>query len=410
MRTFRLAAVASLALLVTLTPSCAKKKAEQKPDPAAATATAEAAPTIAFGKVIERKVSSTLELTGTLAADETSEVAAATGGIVTKVAIDVGSRVKKGDVLVQLDSRDPALRAQAADASAAQALAKLGVKSGQKFDPESVAEVRAAREARDLAVSDEARTKKLYEGGSIPEAQWDQARSRAEQARAQYEAALNGAMQGWAGLAAAQSQANLARKSVADTSIRAPFDGAVAERRATVGEFAPMGKVVAVVVRDETLRLRIDVPEADASKVTEGKEVTLSVAAHPGKVFKGVVKRVGASLKAQSRSLPIEAEVDNKDGSLKPGYFARAYVELGDGEKNALFVPRSAIGSSGSASRVFVRSGNRVVERIVTIGREIDGTVEIHGNLAPSDEVALDHVDLLQDGAEVNAAAATGEK
>ncbi|MDI3285505.1 efflux RND transporter periplasmic adaptor subunit [Polyangium sp. 15x6] len=409
MRLDQSAYVAALALLLSFTPSCARKSAEQKAKPAES-ATAEPAPAVKFAKVTERKLSPTLELTGTLAADETSEVAAATSGIVTKVVIDVGTRVKKGDILVQLDSSDPALRAQAADASAAQALAKLGVKKGEKFDPNNVAEVRAAKESMDLAVSEADRTKKLYEGGSVAASQWDQARSRAEQARAQYEAALNGAAQGWAGLAAAQSQANLARKSVADTSIRAPFDGAVAERRATVGEFAPMGKVIAVVVRDETLRLRIDVPETDASKVTIGKEVTLTVSAHPGKTFKGLVKRVGASLKAQSRTLPIEAEVANGDGLLKPGYFARAYVELGETETNALFVPRAAIGSSGSANRVFVRSGNRVVERIVTLGREIDGEVEIRGNVLPTDEVATERVDLLQDGVDVNVAPASGAK
>ncbi|MBK9267040.1 MAG: efflux RND transporter periplasmic adaptor subunit [Polyangiaceae bacterium] len=347
----------------------------------------------------------TLEVSGSLAADESSEVAAATGGICTKVAIDVGVRVKKGDVLVQLDSRDPALRAQAADASATQALAKLGIKRGEKFDPDKVAEVRAAKEGMDLAVDEAARTKGLFESGAVAQAAYDQARTRAEQARAQYDAAYNGAMQAYAGLAAAQSQANLARKSVSDTSIRAPFDGAVSERRISVGEFAQMGKVVAVVVRDDVLRLRIDIPETDAAKVSVGKEVSLTVAAYPGRVFKGVVKRIGASVKAQSRALPIEAEVPNTDGVLKPGFFARAYIELGETASKALFVPRAAIGSSGSASRVFVRVGNRVIERIVTLGREIDGLVEVHGNLEPTDEVAIDNIDQLSDGADIVLAA-----
>jgi RND family efflux transporter MFP subunit len=392
-------------LLVSSAISCKKKNADDKPQ-AAAEAAPQPAPSVRFAKIEERKLAPTLEVSGTLAPDESSEVAAATAGIVTKVETDVGARVKKGDVLVQLDSRDPALRAQAADASATQALAKLGIKAGEKFDPAKVAEVRAAKEGMDLAVDEADRTKKLYESGSVAQASWDQARTRAEQARAQYEAALNGAAQGYAGLAAAQSQANLARKSVADTSIRAPFDGAVAERRVSVGEFAPVGKVIAVVVRDEPLRLRIDVPETDAGKVAIGKEVSLTVAAHPGRIFKGIVKRVGASVKAQSRALPVEAEVPNGDGLLKPGFFARAFIELGEAEKNALFVPRAAIGTSGSASRVFVRVGTRVVERIVTLGREMDGFVEVRGNFAVNEEVAVERVELLSDGADVNPAAA----
>lgn len=392
------------AVLMLTAPGCGKKNTDDKSKTAAETAV-KTAPAVRFAKVEEKMLAPTLEVSGSLAADESSEVASATAGICTKVNIDVGVRVKKGDVLVQLDSRDPALRAQAADAQATQALAKLGIKSGEKFDPNQMAEVRAAKEGMDLAVDEAARTKKLYESGSVAQATYDQARTRAEQARAQYDSAYNGAMQAYAGLAAAQSQANLARKNVSDTSIRSPFDGAIAERRITAGEFAQMGRVIAVVVRDDVLRLRIDIPETDSSKIAVGKEVTLTVAAHPGRTFKGVVKRIGASVKAQSRALPIEAEVPNSDGLLKPGFFARAYIELGETASKALFVPRSAIGTSGSASRVFVRVGNRVLERIVTLGREIDGLVEVHGNLEPTDEIATDNIDQLSDGMDVVAAA-----
>jgi RND family efflux transporter MFP subunit len=388
------------AVLTISTAGCGKKNTDDKSKAAAETAT-RAAPAVHFVKVEEKMLAPTLEVSGSLAADESSEVAAATGGICTKVSIDVGVRVKKGDVLVQLDSRDPALRAQAADASATQALAKLGIKPGERFEPNKMAEVRAAKEGMDLAVDEAARTKKLFESGSVAQAAYDQARTRAEQARAQYDTAFNGAMQAYAGLAAAQSQANLARKNVADTSIRSPFDGAVSERRISVGEFAPMGKVIAVVVRDDILRLRIDIPETDSAKIAIGKEVTLTVAAYPGRVFKGVVKRIGASVKAQSRALPIEAEVPNTDGILKPGFFARAYIELGENATNAMFVPRSAIGNSGSASRVFVRVGNRVLERIVSLGREIDGLVEVHGNLQATDEIATDNIDQLADGMDI---------
>jgi RND family efflux transporter MFP subunit len=402
----RVMLLAAAALMITA-PGCGKKNADDKSSKAAVETTAKATPTVRFAKIEEKMLAPTLEVSGSLAADESSDVASATAGICTKVSVDVGVRVKKGDILVQLDSRDPALRAQAADASATQALAKLGIKRGESFDPLKMAEVRAAKEGMDLAVDEAARTKKLFESGSVAQATYDQARTRAEQARAQYDSAYNGAMQAYAGLAAAQSQANLARKNVSDTSIRSPFDGAVAERRISMGEFAPMGKVVAVVVRDDVLRLRIDIPETDSSKISIGKEVTLTVAAYPGRVFKGVVKRIGASVKAQSRALPIEAEVPNTEGILKPGFFARAYIELGETSSNAMFVPRSAVGNSGSASRIFVRVGNRVIERIVTLGREIDGLIEVHGNLMATDEIAIDNIEQLADGMDI--VAATGQ-
>jgi RND family efflux transporter MFP subunit len=394
-----------LALVLVTMPAASlvgcKRPEAQGDDKATAQAEVAAIPGAHFAKITERTLPATLEASGTLAADEMSEVASPGSGVCTSVEIDVGSHVKKGDPLVHLDGRDASLRLAQANAAAAQAQARLGMKPGERFDPTAMAEVRSAKEAMDLAVADAARTKSLFDSGGVAQASWDQAKSRAEQARAQYDSAINGAQQAWAGLAAAQASANLAQKASADTIVRAPFDGAVAERRISAGEFAQMGRVVAVVVRDNPLRFRVDIPESDSGKMAEGKDVTITVAAYPGRVFHGKVKRIGASMKAQSRALPIEIEVPNDEGSLKPGSFARAQIALGAGDAPALLVPKSAIGTSGSASRVFVRVGNRVSERIVAVGREIEGLTEIRGTLTAADEIAVDAVDKLSDGAEV---------
>jgi RND family efflux transporter MFP subunit len=365
---------------------------------------ASAVPTVHFQKVVERKLPPTITASGTLAADESSEVASPGPGVVVKVEVDVGSRVKRGDVLVQLDPRDPSLKAQQANAATAQALARLGIKGGEGFDPHKVADVRAAKEAMDLAVADAERTKQLVQTGSVSEASWDQARTRAEQARAQYDAAVNGAQQSYAALLAAQASAGQAAKAMSDTAIRAPFEGAVAERRISPGEYAQTGRVVVVLVRDNPLRLRLEVPEVDAGRVEIGQSVLITVASAPGKPFRGVVKRVGASVKQQSRALPVEAEVQNDDGRLKPGFFARAEILLPGGEAPALLVPRAAIGTTGATARVFVRAGGRVVERLVSVGREVEGLIEIRGVVAAGEEVAVEAVDKLADGAEVKLA------
>lgn len=401
-----LVALAALSLLPTLA-SCKRGGAEDEeaqPAPATETAPPTQAIPVRFAKITERKLPPTFEASGTLVADETSEVASQGTGVVVSVEVDVGSRVKKGDVLVRLDSRDASLRVAQANASALQASSRLGIKKGQAFDAKNTAEVRAAKESMDLAVADAERTKTVFDAGGVPQATWDQARARAEQARAQYEAALNGTESAWAALAAAQAQAGIAQKAAADTLIRAPFDGAVAERRITAGEFAPMGRVVAVVVRDQILRLKLDIPEADVGKISLGKDVSISVAAYPGRVFHGVIKRIGASVRAQSRSLPVEAEIQNEKFELKPGFFARAEIGLGGDPAPAMLVPRSAIGTTGTATRVFVRAGNRVVERIVTVGREAEGLVEIRGILQVTDEIAVENVEKLSDGAEIQAA------
>lgn len=391
-------------LVVPLALGACKRPAGADKTEATAAVEAPTVPTVRFTKVLEASLPPTLEASGTLAADESSEVAAPGPGIVLAVEVDVGSKVKKGDVLVRLDGRDASLRLAQANAARAQAAARIGMNKGEAFDPKKMAEVRAAKEAMDLAVTDAERTKSLFESGGVPQAQWDAARTRAEQARAQYDTAINGAQQAWAGLTAADAQANLAQKAVSDTLIRAPFDGAVSERRITPGEYCQVGKVVVVVVQQDPLRLRLDIPEADAGQVAEGRDVSLSVAAYPGRVFHGKVARIGAAIKTQTRSLPLEAEVPNPDGALKPGSFARAQIALGGSERRAIVVPRAAVGTTGSASRVFVRAGARVIERIVNIGREVDGNVEIRGTLTAADEVAVTEVDKLSDGAEIKLA------
>lgn len=362
---------------------------------------------VRFGKVEVRPLAQTLDISGTLAADETSAVAAQVGGIVVQIMADVGARVKKGDPLVTLDARNAQLQAQAANAAVAQTRARLGIdgQKGGQVDPSSVPEVRAAREAMDLAKAEAERVKKLYESGAVAQATWDEVRARAEQASAQYDAAVNGIRATSAALTSAQAQAGLAGKAVSDTTVRAPFDGAVAERQVTAGEFAAPGRVVAVVVKDNPLRLRIDVPEADVSSVEVGKPVEVTVAAYPGRTFQGVIKRIGASLKAASRTLPVEAEFDNSDGKLRPGFFAQGRITLGGEPTPAVLVPQSAVGSSGSSARVFVRSGDRVSERLVKTGRKVGDMIEVIGPLKEGEEVAVLNVDKLTDGAEVAAAA-----
>ncbi|WP_437985249.1 efflux RND transporter periplasmic adaptor subunit [Sorangium sp. So ce117] len=390
----------------TLT-GCRRPEADAQPSPARDTAAPRQKPAVHFGKVTARPLAQTLDISGTLVADETSEAATQVGGLVVSVAVDVGSRVKKGDPLVVLDARNVALQSQAASAAVAQARAKLALQDGASpkgIDPDQVPEVRAAKQSMELAKSEADRVKQLYDQGAVPQSTWDSARTQAQNATAQYEAAVNGIRATVAALTSAQAQAGLASKAVSDTTVRAPFDGAIAEKRISVGEYASPGRVVAVVVRDNPLRLRIDVPEADIAHIEVGKPVSVSVASFPDRLFPGVVKRIGASLKASSRTLPVEAEFDNSEGKLRPGLFAQGQLTLTGESRTAILVPESAVGTSGTSARVFVKSGDRVTERLVKPGRKIEGFVEVVGPLAEGDEVAIDKVSELADGIEVAAA------
>jgi len=370
------------------------------PEPAATGGSAQPV-SVRFAKVESRKLPPALEISGTLEPDEKSEVAAQFAGAVKSVAVDVGTRVKKGDVLVVLDASEAALRLAAAKSTADQQRARLGLKSKNGFDAETVPDVKAAKEARDLAVVEAKRTEKLAQEGAVAQAVADQAKTNAQRAEAAYDAARNGANQGFAALKTAEAQAGLSGKNLKDTRVLAPFDGAVQERRVSAGEFAGVGRVVAVVVKDNPLRLKIDVPEAEIAGIKQEASVLLRVSAYPGRDFKGTVKRIGAAINSYSRTLPVEAEVPNDEGTLRPGFFVRAQVSLEGAATDVLLVPESAVGSTGSNARVYVREGNRVLEKLVAVGRHVGDLVEVRGPIKAGEEVAAESVAELSDSREV---------
>lgn len=353
------------------------------------------------GKVTSKKLPRRLDVTGTLDAMERSEIAAQAGGVVLAVPIDIGVRVKRGDLLIELDPREAKLRLASASATEQQQLARLGIAPGNRFEVDAVADVKAAKEALDMAETDYKRTLALYTEGALPKAQLDLAESNKQRAQAGYEMAKNGVGQTIAGLGAAQAQAGLSQKTLEDTKVRAPFDGIIAEKRISPGEFAAPGRVVAVLVKDDILRFRFDISEADIGSVVEGAHVDVHVAAYPGRSFPGVVKHLGASVKLSSRTLPVEAEVLNEKFELKPGLFARATVSLGGDAVDTLLVPATAVGSTGNGKRVFVRIEDHVEERLVTTGALIDDQIEVRGQLKPGEEIVLDEIEKLSDSAAI---------
>ncbi len=389
--------------LVATQPGCNKSETAAAPAAAAAKQSQEVVLSVHAAAVVAQKLPPMLDLTGTLAADESSEVAAPTPGIVTEVTVDVGSRVTRGQVIAHIDRRDAAMREAQAAAATAQAAARAGVHKGDSFSPHHVPEVQVAHEALELADTEAKRAKALVEGGSAPQSMLDQAKARAEQARGQYDSALSMAQQAFSGLQAAKAAQELTAKAVNDTDVRAPFDGVVTEKRIAPGEYAQMGRVIAVIVRDRPLRLKLDVPEVDAAKILPGAQVEVTVAAYPGRVFLGTVKRIGAALKAQARALPIEAEIDNESGELHPGFFAKASIRIPGPDQDALLVPAAAIGFSGSASRVFVVRGDRAEEQIISVGQTTaQGLVPVRGTLKAGELLATEKVDQLNDGIRIS--------
>src|SRR5262245_16030949 len=221
-----------------------------------------------------------------------------------------------------------------------------------------------------------------------------------EATRQQYEAAKNGAAQQYQSLQAARARVALAHKAVADTVVRAPFSGVVAERLVSVGDYVTKGMKVAVVVRVNPLRVALTIPEQFVSVVGAGQTVDFEVDAYAGRRFEGRVKYISPALQADRRSLTVEAVVPNPSGELKPGLFATARLEQA-AKTPGILVPATAVQTSDGTSRVFVVMNDHVEERNVVTGQAVGDLLEITKGVTAGEKVATSNVAKLADGAKV---------
>ena len=352
--------------------------------------------------VESRAIDRYLRVTGSLMADEQAEVSAEAAGRVVAVGVERGSHVAQGTVLVRISATETSAQLQEAEANAAQIEARLGLTAGQVFDPKHVPDVMNAKASLDLAEAEFGRIKSLLDQKVVSQSEYDQRRAQVDVARQQYQVTQNVAEQSYRSLQAARARIELARKAQADTTIRAPFSGLVAERVVSVGDYVTRGAHVATVVRVDPMRVELTVPEQAVSLVKAGQPVQITVDAYPGETFPAKVRFVSPSLRTDQRALTVEAVAPNSDGRLKPGLFATAQIQQPTSSP-ALLVPASAIETVAGTSRVYVIKTDKVEERIVTVGETVGQQVEITSGLTRGDTVAAAPKGHLSDGIEVRA-------
>jgi membrane fusion protein (multidrug efflux system) len=304
-----------------------------------------------------------LPLTGSLVANQQSEVAANASGRVVKTFVERGDFVTLGQPLVQLDQRSARL-------SAVEAKANLESATLQK----------------QLADTQCARNEQLLAKGAITKDEWQRADS-------QCQTSVSAA-------AAARARAEVATQTVTDSTVRAPFAGMIGDRYVSVGEYVQPQTKVATVTELEPLRLQLTVPEADIAAVQPGLTVHFDVAAFPGVAFTGRVKFIGPSVRESTRDLVVEALVDNADKKLRPGMFATAHLLLPD--QSLPVVPQAALKSDGTTTRAYVVNGGAIEERIVQPGPTRDGVVAILDGLKAGEVVVLSPDDKVRDGVPVD--------
>jgi multidrug efflux pump subunit AcrA (membrane-fusion protein) len=406
-----LSAVVLLVSLAVFASSCGGSKANVRKDEAAAAPVVVEVSTTA---AIQRDLPRFFEATGSLAGDQETEVSPSIAGKVVAIGVELGTYVRTGQMIVRLDDVDLKLRVEQAQAQLDQAKAalrqaeeKVGLRPGQKFDPERVPEVAAARVAYELAEKNLRRAEKLIESGDVARSFYDEQRATRDQLKEQYGAALSKARQDFAAVAKAradvanaESQIGLARRNLSYALVYSPINGYVAERVADLGEYVAPNTKVATVVRINPLRIRIDIPEQAIPEVKVGQSVSITTSAWPDKHFSGTIARISPNVSANSRTLTVEAEIANPDGVLKPGQFATVRI-LEPRPVPAVLVPARAVKTESGVSRVFVIKDGHALQRLVQLGQTESDLVEIKSGVAPGELVATSNIEQLSDGVAV---------
>ncbi len=350
---------------------------------------------LAEARTIDRRI----EIVGTLLPDDEVVVGAEVEGTVARVNVDLGSFVRRGQILAEIDRREFQLRLEQARAALAEARARLGLRPGQgdEIDPERTPLVEQARAAYEDARSKYESARRLYATGDIPEQRYIEAEKTFQARRAAYRAAIDSVRNQLAGLRRLRAQVALAEKELSDTIIRAPITGSVTVKHISAGEYLKRGAPVVTLVKLTPLRLRASVPEPYAAAVTVGRELRFTVDAVKGETFRGRVTRISPSVNPETRSLVIEAEIDNRDFKLRPGYFARAELVV---EPNArvVLIPSRAVVRYVGLTRVYVIEDGRAVERSVKLGTEVDGWIEVVEGVRAGEQVITSNLSRVKNG------------
>jgi membrane fusion protein (multidrug efflux system)/multidrug efflux system membrane fusion protein len=297
-----------------------------------------------------RPLERTVPVVGTLAAHEEAVVAAQVAGQIEKALVDLGDRVTAGQEMVLIDTTayEARVRESAANlarATAAAANAERQLKRVQELQRDNI----ASNSDLDAAVSEAGKTQ--------------------------------------ADVKALEAADAIARLNLERSRVRAPFDGAVAQRVAGVGDYLSVGTPIARLVKTDPLRLRIDVPERESGAIRTGLKVRVMVEGDTN-IYTGKIARVAPALREADRMLAVEADVPAQ-GSLRVGRFVRAEIVVNDSEA-ALVVPEPALIVFAGLEKVVSAKDGKVTEKAVTTGRRGADWVEIVSGLNAGELVVLE--------------------
>lgn len=372
--------IAALAVVggVVLGAGCREQQAKATAQPAA-----ERRIGVTLAPVVVGSADRTIEVIGTVYAEEDVLVAAEVPGRIVEIAADLGDQVAHGSFLARIDPTDYELAVEEQRAELAASLARIGLSEVPEADVDlsTLPLVARAIAQEQNAGARLDRARKLYERTppllsaqdfSDIQTQYDVARTVVEGERLTARALI----------ADARVQASALRQAeqrLADTRVIAPVERPlnyrVAARQVSIGEVVSEGRALFRLIASDTVKFRGSVPERFARQLAGGAPAQIVVDGF-SEPFTASVSRVSPAVDITTRSFPIEIQASNPDGVLKPGSFARARVLLRT-EENVRFVPSAAVVQFAGVQRVFSVAQGKVVEHRVTLGDPKGDLVEV---------------------------------
>ena len=347
-------------------------------------------------------VNRTVNISGTLAAENEVTVSSQAEGVVSRILADLGDRVTSGQVLVELDREKLQYNLDQQKAALARSLARYGANEPGRLPPiDQTPDVKRAAAELNQAKRGFDRATELSKRQLVSQQALDDADAVHRTKQAEYDLALQSAKNAAADIDASNAAARLAERQLRDANIRAPFDGYVQQRLVSLGELVKEQMPVMQIVRVDPLKVIAEIPEGLAPWVQSGQLVDLQVDAYPDRAFTGKVSRISPAVNQQTRAFPFEALVPNPQALLKPGTFVRVKLTTNHVEQ-LLTLPYAALQYRYGVNRAYVVTGDSIVGREVKVGDRLGDRIEILGGVEAGDVVALTDVDNLADGMKVS--------
>jgi RND family efflux transporter MFP subunit len=328
-------------------------------------------------------------VTGSFHSREQSTLSVKVPGRLEKISVDIGSVVKKGDELARIEPADYELRLKQAEAVLGQARAVIGLPpqgDDDRVDIEKTGAIRQAKAVLEEATSNRNRVKQLHADKIAPQSELETVEAAYAVALSKYQDALEEIRGRVALVVQRRAELNLARKQLTDTVTTAPFDGIIHQRMANVGEYVQAGTPLIVIAGVNPLRLRLEVPEREATQVRAGQAVRVTVSGNTN-LYTTTIARVSPILIEANRMLLVEADVPATP-PLRPGLFAQAEILVSENDP-ALCVPADAVASFVGIEKAFVVKDGKALEKSITTGRRRGGVVEVLSGISAGDVVIM---------------------